>query len=83
MRTNVNFISGGLKIAGQLYLPDGEYDVFLSTTMPVLPGRRTKARPGDRVRVEILDLAPRIAVGLRVLDAARMVVSRTIWACCG
>ena len=26
MQTDVNFISGGLKIAGQLYVPEGEYD---------------------------------------------------------
>jgi fermentation-respiration switch protein FrsA (DUF1100 family) len=42
MRTNVNFISGGLKIAGQLYLPDGEYDGVRPAIVVGHPGTGVK-----------------------------------------
>jgi hypothetical protein len=50
-------------------LPQGSYEIEVETDLPIRPARRLVARPGDRPRFELLDLAPRVAIGFRALDA--------------
>jgi hypothetical protein len=50
--------------------PDCEHDVWIDSDFPVAPARRVRARPGDRLSFQVLDLAPEVGVGFLAYDAS-------------